>query len=64
MKIYWAVLLTAWTTAWVGFAIGKVGESFEGGTYTLSLVIEMTLVCLMPALLGYLLGCSSIKEKS
>ena len=56
MKTYLSVILAVWTTGWVTHAIGKVGDSFTGAIYTWTLPFVMAIMCLFPALLGYLIG--------
>ena len=56
MKIYWSAILTAWTTVLVTYAMVSVGETSGPTTYTLSLPFVMLFMCLLPALLGYLIG--------
>ena len=55
MRMYWAVILAAWTTGWVVHAIHNVGNDFSG-TYSWSLPFVMALMCLFPAGIGYLIG--------
>ena len=56
MKTYWSVILAAWTTGWVTHATSKVGDSFTGAIHTWTLPFVMAIMCLFPALLGYLIG--------
>ena len=56
MKTYWSVILAVWTTVWVSHAVYKVGDSFNGGTHSWTLPWVLALMCLFPALLGYLIG--------
>ena len=56
MNTYWSVILAVWTTGWITYATVKVGDSFTGGTHTWTLPFGMALMCLFPALLGYLIG--------
>lgn len=56
MKTYWSVILAIWTTSWVTHAVVKVGDSFTGGTNTWALPFGLAMMCLFPALLGYLIG--------
>lgn len=56
MKTYWSVILAAWTTGWVIHAVHKVGDDISDGTYSWGLPLVMALMCLFPAVLGYLIG--------
>lgn len=58
MKTYFSVLLSAWTTGFVTFAISQVGTTPDVVEYTADLPIGVAVITLIPAVLGFLIGAS------